>query len=176
LGTSIPSVLLINDGVRYGHGVLQRCSALERKCFAKHEAMDLAVETRGRGSSLIVALEEGQIWPDLGALGASAGGDAPSPAVAGYLVLQRSSMAASVAKLVVAPSRRRQGIGRRLLARAIEIATVGRARVCTLHVDTANAPALALYRSLGFAVVSAKLDYYCVGRDAFAMELDLFPP
>jgi ribosomal protein S18 acetylase RimI-like enzyme len=92
---------------------------------------------------------------------------------AGYLVLQRSAIKASVAKLVVAPARRRQGIGRRLLARAVELATAGRAQVCTLHVDAANAPALALYRSLGFAVVSAKPDYYCAGRDAYAMELHL---
>lgn len=168
-------VLLVNDGVRFGRGVLERCGALERRCFAKHEAMDLAAETRGRGAALIVALAEDQAWPDMGALAASdgLGGREPPPVVAGYLVLQRLSVRASVAKLVVAPARRRQGIGRLLLSRAVELATAGRAQVCTLHVDASNAPALALYRSLGFAVVGAKPDYYCVGRDAYAMELVL---
>ena len=46
--------------------------------------------------------------------------------MAGYLVLQRSSLAASVAKLVVAPARRRQGVGRRLLRRAVALAKEGR--------------------------------------------------
>ena len=28
---------------------LRQCAAIERKCFAKHEAMDVAAEARGRG-------------------------------------------------------------------------------------------------------------------------------
>jgi len=53
-------------------GVLERCLSLEKKAFAKHEAMDLAAETRRRGSLLLVALASPQ-WPDLGALGQAAG-------------------------------------------------------------------------------------------------------
>jgi len=40
-------------------------------------------------------------------------------------------------------------------------------------VDAANEPAKALYASMGFCVVGARPDYYCVGRDALCMELEL---
>ena len=159
--------------VRFGLGLVERCGALERKCFAKHEAMDISAETKSRGSMLLCALAPAAEWPDVGALGAAASGQPPPPVVAGYLVLQRSSVAASIAKLVVAPARRRQGVGRRLLERAIALARQGRAQLCTLNVDAHNEPAKSLYASLGFRVVSTRPEYYCVGRDAHAMELQL---
>ena len=42
-----------------------------------------------------------------------------------------------------------------------------------MNVDSANEPAKALYASMGFGVVGARPDYYCVGRDALSMELEL---
>ena len=65
------------------------------------------------------------------------------------------------------------GVGRALLERAIETARTGRAHSCSLHVDTTNEPAKALYASLGFKVTGRRDDYYKPGRHAFAMELDL---
>ena len=163
---------LVDDGVRHGGGLLERCCALERRCFAKHEAMDLPAETRGRGALLVCAIAA-PAWPDLGSIAAAGDGRPPPPQVAGYLVLQRSSLAASVAKLVVAPAHRRQGLGRLLLERALQIAREGRAQLCSLNVDTSNEPALTLYRGVGFRVASTRRDYYCVGRDAYAMEVSL---
>ena len=63
--------------------------------------------------------------------------------------------------------------GRRLLERALQIAREGRAQLCSLNVDTSNEPALTLYRGVGFRVASTRRDYYCVGRDAYAMEVSL---
>jgi len=132
---------------------LARCAAIEKKCFAKAEAMDLPTETRGRGAMLLCAMRAEEC--------------------VGYALVQRSSLVASVAKLVVMPAHRRQGIGRRLLVHAIEASRAARAQACTLHVDEANAPAAALYTSVGFTVTSRRADYYALGRHALAMQLDL---
>ena len=91
----------------------------------------------------------------------------------GYCVAQRSSLVVGITKLVVAPQHRRQGVGRVLLERAIEMARANRVPTCSLHVDTENAPAKGLYLSLGFQVTGRRDDYYKPGRHAFAMALEL---
>ena len=132
---------------------LARCAAIEKKCFAKAEAMDLASETKGRGAMLLCAMRAEEC--------------------VGYALVQRSSLVASVAKLVVMPACRRQGIGRLLLVQAVEASRAARAQACTLHVDEANAPAATLYTSVGFTVTNRRADYYALGRHALAMQLDL---
>ena len=74
---------------------------------------------------------------------------------------------------MVAPSARRKGVGRALLAAGLELARKGRAQVATLHVDESNAPARALYATMGFAVTGRREDYYRVGRHALMMEASL---
>ena len=132
------------------------CSAMERKCFAKHEAMDVAKEARGRGATLLCASPLSQ----------------PQECV-GYAVTTRSSLALHLTKLVVTPAERRKGVGRALLARVLDVARSGRAQVCTLHVDEGNMPAQALYRSVGFEQTGRRDDYYRVGRHALVMEKEM---
>lgn len=59
--------------------------------------------------------------------------------------------------VAVARTRRRQGIGERLLRDAIRLSGARRA---TLEVRRSNAAALALYRKLGFEVTAVRRDYY----------------
>lgn len=132
------------------------CGAIEKKCFAKHEAMDIGGELRSRGTSLLCAAPL----------------DSPAEC-AGYLVLQRSSLAANITKVVVAPRLRRTGVGRALLAAAVAAARKARAQVCTLHVDEANEAARRLYAAQGFRQTGRREDYYRLGRHAIAMELEL---
>ena len=67
----------------------------------------------------------------------------------------------------VDPAYQGQGIGRRLLAELLEFAAGG---VVHLEVRTDNAPAIALYRSLGFVNVGLRRRYYRVsGADAYTM-------
>ena len=132
------------------------CSAMERKCFAKHEAMDVTKEAKGRGATLLCASPLAQ----------------PQECV-GYAMTTRSSLALHLTKLVVTPAERRKGVGRALLAKVLDVARSGRAQVCTLHVDEGNTPAQALYRSLGFEETGRRDDYYRVGRHALVMEKEM---
>lgn len=73
----------------------------------------------------------------------------------------------------VDPAFQRRGLGRALLAHCIEVVdgcdtTIG--GQIFLEVRTDNAPAIALYESFGFAVISTRKNYYQPsGADAFVM-------
>ena len=66
--------------------------------------------------------------------------------------------------LMVAAAHRRRGIGRALLARAVEWAGDARVRKLELHVLPHNAPAIALYESFGFVREGYRRDHYRRGR------------
>lgn len=70
----------------------------------------------------------------------------------------------------VHPEWRRQGIGRRLLLRLLELAVELGARRMTLEVRVSNLAAQALYRSFGFEVAGRRPRYYTDdGEDALVM-------
>ena len=99
--------------------------------------------------------------------------------VIGYLVAMLARRGRSptlwIVTMGVAPSRRRRGVGKRLLRRAISWGLrVGAARV-KLEVSTRNAEAVRLYKSIGFEVEETMPGYYQPGRDAFRMSRALGP-
>jgi ribosomal-protein-alanine N-acetyltransferase len=70
----------------------------------------------------------------------------------------------------VHPEWRRQGAGRRLLLRLVELATELGARRMTLEVRVSNQAAQELYRRFGFAVAGTRPRYYTDdGEDAYVM-------
>jgi GNAT superfamily N-acetyltransferase len=73
---------------------------------------------------------------------------------------------AQVAELAycgVAPSFRRRGVGRAVLAFALQKARDFEAEALSLQVDERNQPAIALYRQFGFTVVDSREVYLRVG-------------
>lgn len=62
--------------------------------------------------------------------------------------------------VAVAPERRRQGLGRRLMAAVFRAACARGATRATLEVRESNDAALGLYRSMGFAVTARRPLYY----------------
>lgn len=75
--------------------------------------------------------------------------------------------------VAVAPSRRREGIAARLLARVTYDAQMLGATTSVLEVDVDNAAAQALYAGLGYAEVGRRPNYYGRGHDALIMEAKL---
>lgn len=77
--------------------------------------------------------------------------------------------------LAVAPDYRGQRIALRLVEALLAAAGERGVQRIRLEVDPDNAPALALYRSLGFKEIQALPDYYQNARPALRLEHDLTP-
>ncbi|CAN7580404.1 GNAT family N-acetyltransferase [Bosea sp. LjRoot90] len=78
----------------------------------------------------------------------------------GFVMSRMAADEAEVLSIVVGGSRRRSGLGQALLAAHLaQLAARGAARLF-LEVEEGNAPAIALYRRLGFETVGRREGYY----------------
>ncbi len=75
--------------------------------------------------------------------------------------------------VVVAPSHRRQGIGRALMTALCAFAAERGARFVLLEVRKSNAAAIALYREFDFEVTGERSNYYANGEAALEMRREL---
>jgi ribosomal-protein-alanine N-acetyltransferase len=90
-----------------------------------------------------------------------------------FILVRAAAGEAEILTLAVAPSARRQGLARALVAAAKEtVRRQGATRLC-LEVSAQNAPARALYDSAGFRQVGARRGYYADGADALTLACDL---
>jgi len=78
-----------------------------------------------------------------------------------------------VLDVVTAPAARRRGVGRALMVEAIADGNGRGAARALLEVRRSNAPAIGLYRSLGFLHDTIRRGYYSDGEDAVLMSLAL---
>ncbi|MBP3436241.1 MAG: ribosomal protein S18-alanine N-acetyltransferase [Clostridia bacterium] len=118
---------------------LQTLAALEACCFADPWSEDaLREELKNPLARFLVALCDGE--------------------VAGYLGCHHIVDEAFVANVAVFPAFRRQGVGRALVEAAKEQAAA--LYRLTLEVRASNAPAIALYRSLGFVEDGIRPHFY----------------
>lgn len=96
--------------------------------------------------------------------------------VVGYVGTQAIADVAHVLNLAVRPGRRHEGIGRALLARALQAAAERRVDAVSLEVREGNVAAQQLYRSFGFETVGRRAGYYAdTGEDGVLMTLSLRP-
>lgn len=95
----------------------------------------------------------------------------------GGMILARITMDESeILTLGVIPDARRLGLGTRLLHAVMAHAASLDARSMFLEVSETNAPAQALYASLGFTEVGRRRRYYANGDDAMVMRAALTVP
>jgi ribosomal-protein-alanine N-acetyltransferase len=85
--------------------------------------------------------------------------------VRGYCIFQLVADEMHLHNLAVAEGARRQGLARRLLVRAFELAQAAGARCVLLEVRESNAAARALYGSLGFSELGVRRGYYVEPRE-----------
>ncbi len=78
--------------------------------------------------------------------------------VIGFLAFEQIVDEGSVVEVAVMPAYRRHGVARKMIERATEDAAD--LRNVFLEVRQGNAPALALYDSLGFERIAVRKDYY----------------
>ncbi|KAL6642871.1 hypothetical protein ACP70R_021052 [Stipagrostis hirtigluma subsp. patula] len=158
--TAAPATILELDPSNDRAGrVIEEIVRLERRIFPKHESLarSLHEELRRRNSGLIYS---------------TSGADGEE--VAGYAMYTcTTSLCATITKLAVRESCRRQGHGEALLNAAVERCRRRRVQRVVLHVDPARTAAVALYRKAGFQVDATVEGYYSPQRNAYRMYMDL---
>ena len=92
--------------------------------------------------------------------------------VSGFVGVKRVADEAHVMTLAVPPGSRRWGLGRVLVRAALADPALAGVRRVHLEVRPSNAPARALYASLGFRETGWRKNYYG-DEDALLMTLDL---
>lgn len=97
--------------------------------------------------------------------------------VVGFAAFHRLIDETELRNLAVSPTHQRQGIARALLEHGTaKLWETGMRRIF-LEVRASNRPALELYASLGFSLLSRRKDYYQNPvEDALVMTLDIVPP
>lgn len=94
----------------------------------------------------------------------------------GYLLTWLVADELHILNVATDPDFRRHGIGHALIERAIDFAREKHLRLMLLEVRRSNVPAIRLYRSFGFCVLSIRRGYYSDnGEDAIEMGLVLDP-
>ena len=94
--------------------------------------------------------------------------------VAGYIGSQTVLDASDMMNLAVSPDYRRKGIGQALVNALVEHLQQNKVIALLLEVRVSNAPAIALYESLGFEQVGRRPKYYHNPReDALIMRKEL---
>lgn len=96
--------------------------------------------------------------------------------IVGMIVVWLVADEAHIATLAVHPEYRRQGIGKRLLAKALRECAQRGARLATLEVRQTNAAAQEMYCRFGFEIVGRRAHYYNDnGEDAIIMTVTNLP-
>ncbi|MDD2318728.1 MAG: ribosomal protein S18-alanine N-acetyltransferase [Geobacteraceae bacterium] len=91
---------------------------------------------------------------------------------AGYICPMLVLDEGQILNVAVKPSCRGKGIGRTLVAAALEEFRKRAASFVALEVRPSNAIAIALYRDYGFVATGHRKSYYENGEDAILMKLD----
>ena len=78
----------------------------------------------------------------------------------GFVMVRVAEDEAEVLTVAVAPRQRGRGLGRRLMDAVLRRLYHDRVKSVFLEVDDGNAPALGLYRTLGFREVGRRKNYY----------------
>ncbi|KAM0906809.1 hypothetical protein ACQ4PT_016518 [Festuca glaucescens] len=134
---------------------------LEKRIFPKHESLARSFhdELKRRNTGLIYSTTDA--------------GDEEE--VTGYAMYTfPTSLCASITKIAVKESCRRQGLGETLLQAAVERCRRKRVQRVSLHVDPARTAAVALYGKAGFHVDATVEGYYSPQRNAYRMYMDLW--
>lgn len=98
----------------------------------------------------------------------------PGEEVVGYIVFWQIRDDVQVNNIAVHPDCRGLGLGEAMMRYAIAKSRAAGVTFMTLEVRPSNAPALALYRKLGFEIMGSRKNYYTKpDEDAYVMALAL---
>ena len=100
-------------------------------------------------------------------------GEVVDDKIVGYVCVRAMYEEAQICNIAVLPEYRRQGIATGLLAATDELAVSKDCERCELEVNTANTPAVELYKKCGYEIAGTRVNFYrrtrYATRDAYTM-------
>ena len=120
---------------------LEQIAALEQQCFSDPWSLRSITSELSNPLSLWLVAEE-------------------NGTVAGYVGSQSVLGEADMLNLAVAPTFRRQGVGRKLVQTLVEQLNKKGSHILILEVRASNEPEISLYNELGFVQVGRRPNYY----------------
>jgi len=118
---------------------ISELARIEQACFSTPWTENALREELGKGIFLVAEQEKN---------------------IMGYVGCQTVLDEGYITNIAVAPTYRRQGVGRALIRGLQTQARANRLTFVTLEVRTSNEPAIALYRQMGFTVVGTRPHFY----------------
>lgn len=91
----------------------------------------------------------------------------------GFAALRMAAGLVEILNVSIAPAYCRKGYGFALLSHALTQARAHGAQDVTLEVNSLNAPAIALYKKLGFKEMGLRKNFYHNAQDALIMGISL---
>lgn len=144
---------------------LEEVIAINRRCLPENYAPIFFEEMREKYPDLFYVAEvDGKIVGYIMCREEAAGFDLPR---------FRAKRRGHIISIAVLPEYRRRGIGRSLLAKALDSMRMRRLEECILEVRVSNTAAINLYKKLGFKIVSQIPFYYMDGEHAYLMKAEL---
>ena len=132
-----------------GEDDLAALVALERRSFSQPWSVgSFRAELRDPARGRIVVMRERTAGPE------------PEHGLLAFCAFQVVVDELHILDLAVRPERRRQGLGRMLLRRVLELGARRGARLALLEVRSGNQAAVELYRSAGFEPAGMRRGYY----------------
>ena len=129
------------DYVKMLESHVTQIAALEQKCFSDPWSENsIRYELRNPLSTWLVAVDGEQ--------------------VVGYVGSQTVLGETDMMNLAVDPAYRKQGIGKTLVTKLIELLKGEKVHCLTLEVRVSNVPAISLYEKMGFCQVGRRPNYY----------------
>lgn len=154
-------------------------SAPPRLRFRRVEAADLPRLMEIERDAFLHPWSEQQLRSELGnawsvMLAALETGPEAAGRMVGYVIVWVVHDELHVLNVATATEARRRGVGRALMEAAHALGRDRACRLSTLEVRRSNAPAIALYKALGYRQVGMRPRYYAEeNEDALLMSLDL---
>lgn len=134
-----------------------RVMEIERAAFSHPWSEELVRRELGHDFSTVLLATSGERGPILG-----------------FAIVWTVHDELHVLNVATAPEARRRGVARAILERVEGEGREQGARVAMLEVRRSNAPAIALYRSMGYREVGVRPRYYAEdGEDALVMDKEL---
>jgi [ribosomal protein S18]-alanine N-acetyltransferase len=131
-----------------GHDDVEALASLERRCYTHPWTVRGFRDALRRGERGLVFVARAPRAVDA------------ERGILGYCVVETAADELHVHNLAVRPELRGGGLGRRLLAIALEVGERRGAEVALLEVRESNQAAIELYRSVGFVAVAVRRAYY----------------